>query len=170
MPTPTIGPLLMIPLVGLMMYRRIRRQFGRQPFRTNSLIFRLVLLCLVAAGLLWLTFVVPGFALAIYGGLLCGAVIGVINLRLTRFEFTPSGDFYYPHPYIGAALSLLLVARLAYRYTAISGMSGAGGHPLPIQQQSPLTYGLFGLLIGYYVAYAIGLLIMRSKHHKASAA
>ena len=167
MPTPTIGPLLTIPLIGWMIYRRIRRHFGRQPFRTNWLVFRLVLLCLVTAGLLFLAFAVPAFALAIYGGLLVGALIGVVNLRLTRFEWAPDGDFYYPHPYIGAALSLLLVARLAYRYTALGGgMPGTNAHPLPLQQQSPLTYGLLGLLIGYYVAYAIGLLIVRNRHHR----
>lgn len=161
---PDPGPLITIPLIGWMMYRGVRRQFGRQPFQPKGWMLRLALLGVVTVGLIAVAVSVPGFALPIAVCLVVGSILAAVKLRLTRFEWTEAGDFYHPHPYIGAALSLLLVGRIVYRYTVIGGMSPDGSHPLPFAQQSPLTYGLFGLLVGY-LAYAIGLLIVRSRHH-----
>ena len=168
MPTPSLAPLMTIPLIGWMMYRRVSRQFGRQPFTPKRHIARLVVLSLATAALIVLAAMQPGFALPIAAGLIAGAAIGVVNLRLTRFEWTSDGDYYYPHPYIGAALSLLLVGRLIYRYAVLGGAAGMGGHPPPVSVQSPLTYGLLALLLGYYLAYLIGLMIVRYRHHQTT--
>ena len=64
------------------------------------------------------------------------------------------------------ALSLLLAGRLVYRYYVLGGMPGMGSQPPAPPGQSPLTFGLLALLIGYYVAYAIGLLVVRHRHHR----
>jgi hypothetical protein len=168
MPTPNLAPLMTVPLIGWMMYRRVSRQFGRQPFTPKRQVARLVLLGLVTSGLLVLAFMQPVFALPIAAGLMVGAVIGIGNLRLTRFEWTADGDYYYPHPYVGAALSLLLVGRLIYRYAVLGGMTGIGSQPPPAAGQSPLTYGLIALLLGYYIAYLGGLMIVRHRHHQVA--
>ena len=163
-----LAPLLTIPLIGWMMYRRVRRQFGRQPFTPKRHIARLALLGLATAALIVLAFVKLTFALPVAAGLIVGAAIGMANLRLTRFEWTTDGDYYYPHPYIGAALSLLLVGRLVYRYAVLGGAAGIGNQPPPAAGQSPLTYGLLAVLLGYYVAYLVGLMVMRHRHHRAA--
>ena len=168
MPTPNLAPLMFIPLMGWAMYRRIRRQFGRQPLRVKPMIVRLIVLALVALALIALAVTVPTMTLAIAGGLLLGVAIGVTNLKLTRFEWTPAGDYYYPHPWIGAALSLLLISRVAYRYAVLGGMQSIGNHPQPPPFQSPLTSAILALLVGYYVAYSIGVLITRNSHHRAA--
>lgn len=154
----------MIPVLGWLVWRRVRRQFGRQPFRPKAQMMRLVLLGLVAAGMVCLAFAQTMFAAAIGIGMGGGASIGVINLKLTRFEWAADGDFYYPHPYVGAALSLLLVGRLLYRAAILEGMSSFISQPPPSVGQSPLTMGLFALLVGYYVAYLAGLMLVRSRH------
>ncbi len=168
MPTPTLAPLLTIGLIGWIMYRRIRRQFGRQPFTPKRQIARLAVLGLAMLGLLALAIGQIRFALPIGVGLIGGALVAMVNLRLTRFEWTADGDYYYPHPYVGAALSLLLVGRLIYRSAIIGGMAGIGNQPAPLAGQSPLTYGLLALLVGYYVAYSSGLLIARNRHHRTA--
>ncbi len=168
MPTPNLAPLMVVPLMGWAMYRRIRRQFGRQPLQVKPMVVRLVILGLVAMGLVAAAMLTPTLALAIAGGLLLGAAIGATNLKLTRFEWTPEGDFYFPHPYIGAALSLLLVARVAYRYAVLGGMQAIGNHPQPPTGQSPLTFAILALLIGYYVSFSVGVLVVRSSHHRAT--
>ncbi len=168
MPTPNLAPLMTIPLIGWMMYRRVSRQFGKQPFTPKRQVARLVLLGVVTLALLVLAFAKPVFALPIAAGLIAGAAIGVVNLRLTRFEWTTDGDYYYPHPYIGAALSLLLIGRLVYRYAVLGGAAGIGSQPPPAAGQSPLTYGLLAVLLGYYVAYLGGLMVVRYRHHRAT--
>jgi hypothetical protein len=168
MPTPNLAPLMFIPLMGWAMYRRIRRQFGRQPLRAKPMTIRLVFLGLVTLGLVAAAVLLPTAMPAIVGGLALGAALGVTNLKLTRFEWTLEGDYYYPHPYIGAALSLVLVARVAYRYAVLGGMQAIGNHPQPPPGQSPLTFAIVAVLIGYYVAFIVGVLIVRHGHHRAA--
>jgi hypothetical protein len=82
-------------------------------------------------------------------------------LRLTRFERTAQGLFYIPNAYLGSALSLLLVGRILYRLSElyVGGLPPAG---VPADfARSPVTLAIFGTLAGYYVAYAIGLLLWR---------
>jgi len=164
MPTPDLTPFATIPIVGWIMYRRIRRQFGRQPLPSKPPVARLVVLALASTVLVVLAFLQPQLPIPVAAGMLGGTVIAGINLRLTRFEWTPAGDFYYPHPSIGAALSLLLVGRLVYRYSMLGGLPAATGQPPAL---TPLTVGLLALLIGYYVTYAIGLRVLRQRHHPA---
>jgi len=168
MPTPALAPLMTIPLIGWMMYRRVSRQFGRQPFTPKRQVARLALLGVVTLGLVVLSIMKPEFALPIAAGMLCGAAVGMVNLRLTRFEWASDGDYYYPHPYVGAALSLLLVGRLLYRYAVLGGMPSINGQPPAAAGQSPLTYGLLAVLLGYYLVYLGGLMIERHRHHRAT--
>jgi hypothetical protein len=168
MPSPNLAPLVPFVLVAVMLFRRIRRQFGRQPLNPRPITIRLVVLGIAAVALIGLAIAQPLVALPMAAGLFIGALIAGINLRLTRFEWSAGGDAYYPHPYVGAALSLLLVGRIAYRYYVLGGMPGMGSQPPAPPFQSPLTFGLLALLIGYYVAYSIGLLVIRHRYHRTA--
>jgi hypothetical protein len=90
-----------------------------------------------------------------------GIGLAVYGLRVTRFESTPSGLYYTPSAHIGVALSLLVVARVAYRlfqsYAATAGFT----EPPASLVRSPLTLLLVGTLAGYYAWYALGLLRWR---------
>jgi hypothetical protein len=96
-------------------------------------------------------------------GLACGVGLGRFGLRHTRFEPTPQGLFYTPNAHLGIALSLLFVGRIAFRlfevYTIGTATSFAGSD----FARSPLTLAVFGLLAGYYIAYAIGLIQWRQR-------
>ncbi len=140
-------------------YRRVRRNIGRQPLRQNRSIVRLVILCLaslivIAVGLLFNPLILAGFG----GGLLPGILLGFLGLKLTRFETTDEGHFYIPDTRIGVGLSVLLVGRVIYRMIVLQGAMESPGHHPPAGQ-SPLTYLIVGLTFGYYIVYSIGLII-----------
>ena len=154
-------PTILIFVVGWRLYGRFRRNIGRQPLKPKRMIFRI---CIYAA--LTVFFAVASLVLVphlsvflgLLGGLAPGAALGLYGLHLTRFETTPEGRFYTPNPYMGVGLSMLLVARLFYRYLAFSS-AAAQPPPPPQLMQSPLTLFVFGLLAGYYLAYFTGVLV-----------
>jgi hypothetical protein len=150
-----LTPLLTTAGIGWLYYRRIRRQFGRQEYRSTRAMFRLAVLCIALLGLAVLAFVSPRVAWGIAAGLLAGGVLGSVALRHTALERTDDGNLWYtPNPWIGGALSLLLVGRLAWRYG-----SGAltGGSANALRDISPLTLGIAATLVAFYLANGIGL-------------
>jgi len=152
----------MILFGGLMawgVYRRVRRNIGRQPLRPRRIIFSIVIFSIVSIFLVGASLQLSKLLLGIGGGLLLGALLGFAGLRLTKFETTDAGHFYTPNTHIGVALSLLLAGRMIYRLIVLNNFSNvvAAGHPPPMQ--SPLTFFIVGLTIGYYFIYYIGLFV-----------
>src|SRR5207237_5602761 len=96
------------------------------------------------------------------GGLTLGSFLAVYGLRQTRFEQTPQGLFYTPHAHLGIALSLLFLGRLLYRLVQLYALDASPSLSAPEFARSSLTLGVFGLLAGYYVAYAVGLVRWRN--------
>ena len=152
-------PILVGGLFAWSIYRRVRRNIGRQKLRPRRIIFSLVIFAIagfviVAASLLSNnTNLLLGFG----GGILLGAILGFFGLRLTKFETTGEGHFYTPNAFIGGALSLLLIGRMLYRFWQVRDFSAAQNHPPAMQ--SPLTYFIIGLTFGYYIVYYIGLFV-----------
>ena len=154
-----------IGLVALLYYRRFRRSFGRQPVQPKRMMTRVVILCVLGALLLLGVALNPRMLAADVGGLVVGLALGWWGLKLTRFERHADGVHYIPHSWFGVAISVLLLARLAYRFTVLwPAMQAAQGAPQPMPYaSSPLTMGLFGLLVGYYVSYYLGVLRVAKK-------
>ena len=75
--------------------------------------------------------------------------------------------FYTPNAHLGIALSLLFVARLAYRFVEVFVIAPAAPRSGAEFAQSPLTLAVFGLLAGYYISYAIGLVRWRARVFRA---
>jgi hypothetical protein len=163
----TIVLLALLPLVAWRIYIRFRRMVGRQrlsrvrPWITLA-IFSIVLVLLAYAArahverLGWLA-----------AGLTAGGLLAAYGLRLTRFEPTPQGLFYTPNAYLGIALSLLFFGRLVYRVTEVYAISTAAKPTPPAFASSPLTLATFGLIAGYYVTYAVGLMLWRNRELRA---
>jgi len=162
-PTPqTLTVLMLLPFVVWRVQRRFKRLVGRQhltaarPWVTLA-IFAVVLGLLVPPALAdaarW-----PWLA----GGLVTGVVLGLTGLRRTRFEVTPEGLYYTPSLHLGILLTLLVVGRVLWRLVQIAAQPEAlaGGHMTFVH--SPATLGVFGLMAGYYVTYAVGLLRWRA--------
>lgn len=163
---------IIVPLMALMVWRRISRQFGRQPIRRKRMIARIVIFAVIG-GLLMLGGLRDiRLAEGVLGGAAIGAALGFAGLRLTRFETDPvKGDCYLPNPWIGAVLTALLLGRLVWRFMVLApqmqhaGTLAAGAPGTGMQmgyQSSPLTMLVIGLLVGYYIVYYAGLLV----HHR----
>ncbi len=151
-----------IALIALMYYRRFRRNFGRQPVQPTRMTVRVVILCVIGVLLLGSSALNSLMAATMAGGLAAGLALGWWGLKLTRFERHADGVHYIPHSWFGIAITVLLLARLAYRFTVLwpaMQAAHAASQPPPYPN-SPLTLALFGLLIGYYVFYYIGVLRM----------
>lgn len=154
---PAIPTILFGGLILWSIYRRVKRNIGRQRLRPRRFIISIVIFSTISVVLLAVALHLPKMLLGIGGGLLLGAFLGLGGLRLTKFETTDAGHFYTPDTRIGLTLSLLLVGRLLYRFWAIRNVAAAPHSPPPYQ--SPLTYFIFGLIAGYYIVYYIGLLV-----------
>jgi Protein of unknown function (DUF1453) len=154
-----------VALIAWRMYSRIRRVIGRQPLGLKRVWIRIVLFPLVVALLAFTARQHPEALGYLACGVAFGVALGVLGLRLTKYEVTADGLFYIPSAHLGVALSTLLVARIAYRF-AVNGLPGAAaGGPPPGSTLTPLTLLLVGTLAGYYWTYAVGLLrwSMRSR-------
>lgn len=167
MPLHMTSYLIMLPVLAWMVWKRVSRQFGRQPIRRKRMIARIVIF-VILGGLMALSGL-QRLALAegLLGGVLIGGAVGLVGLRLTRFEIDPvKGDCYVPNPWIGALLTALLLGRLAWRLFEMWQMqatAGGAGAMQPMGQAlTPLTLLVIGLLVGYYIVYFTGLLI----HHR----
>lgn len=148
-------PALITPLLVWRVYRRVRGSIGRQTLKPTRL--KLFLGLIASVTVLALAFVARDRALlaSFVGGLALGVPVGVLGLRLTRFETTDAGRFYTPNTYLGVALALLLVGRLVYRLVVLTQDPVLAAAPA---MQSPFTLAILGLTIGYYGAYYAGLL------------
>jgi MFS family permease len=173
MPAHLSSYLIMLPLLALIVWRRVSRTFGRQPIRRKRMIARIVIFTIIGSLLALSGFHHLALAEGLFGGVLIGGAIGLVGLQLTRFEVDPvKGDCYVPNPWIGALLTALLLGRLAWRLLVVYpqmqhaeaiASSGAGMQIYPMgYASSPLTMLVIGLLVGYYIAYYSGVLV----HHR----
>jgi hypothetical protein len=164
-------PALVVPLILFGLYRRLRRTFGRQPIQRKRMMVRIGLMCVALFFIVAPALHSTDLLLSAVGGAVIGAALGVLGLRLTRFEITPDGqEFYTPNVYIGAALTLIVVGRLIYRFTMMgpvlmqSASAAPPADPFSAVHSSPLTLGIITVLIGYYLIYFIGILREGKKH------
>lgn len=168
MPAHLTSYLVMLPLLAWIVWRRVSRQFGRQPIRRKRMIFRIVVFAIIGSLLALSGFHHVALAGGLLGGALIGGALGLLGLRLTRFEVDPAkGDCYVPNPWIGALLTVLLLGRLGWRLMVVWPQiqpvpAPPGALPPMGYAASPLTMLVIGLLVGYYIVYFSGLLI----HHR----
>jgi len=159
-----VAPIALLALLlPWSIYRRIRRNFGRQPLSPLRQKFRVgvkaTIFTLIALGPLaeqqWLA------VAAMAAGAALGVALSVYGLRHTRFEQADGAQFYVPNPYIGLTLSALLMARLAWRLWQLWPVLSQPGATLPPAfggTVGPLTLLMIGALLAYYGAYYLGIL------------
>ena len=152
----------MAGLIAWRMYSRMRRLIGRQQFSSKRGWLTVCLLPLIVVMLAFVSRAEPNTELALLGGLVAGTVLGIFGLRHTKFENTPAGLFYTPNAHIGIGLSLLLAGRILYRFVQMGSMAQTAP-ATPQFVNSPITLAIVGMLAGYYITYAVGLLRWHSK-------
>ncbi len=154
------GTAIGVALTVWIVYRRIRRNFGRQRLSERRLYIRTAILAILGALLLRGAIGDPRMLASLLGGCATGAMLGFFALRHTTFESTPEGRFYVPHTYFGLGVTALVLGRVLYRILQIYQGAAATSDPNPFGaiQRSPLTAAVFGLLIGYYVLFNLGVI------------
>jgi hypothetical protein len=149
---------LLVALIAWRMHARIRRLIGRQKLSPGRPWINVVLFPVLVGFLALGSHLHPLAAGSLVGGAALGIALAVVGLRLTRFEVTAEGLYYTPSAHIGIALSVLVVARILWRFLTV-GFPGPGTPPPPPGSSlTPLTLALLGTLAGYYFTYAVGLL------------
>ncbi|MGC1457785.1 MAG: hypothetical protein WA825_05875 [Steroidobacteraceae bacterium] len=158
-----LAPMVLVTAIVVFgIYRRVRRNIGRQTLTAGRQYARMgiftaiCLLLLLASG----HALQPRAVAYIASGLIVGAAVGWFALRHTEFEATPEGYFYTPHLYIGIAVTALFIGRILYRFAVLYSVAGnmGTGQPPPAPDSNPLTFGILFLTAGYYIVYCTGLL------------
>jgi hypothetical protein len=167
----TVTLLALLPLIAWRLYARVRRMIGRQRLSRIRPWVTLVAFPLLLAFLVLAVFAVHGQPQRLVWlalGWVAGIALAVFGLKRTRFEATPEGLFYTPDTHLGVAISLLFAGRVVYRIAQllIVGPPPAG-QPDPFTT-SPSTLALIGLLAGYFMGYAAGLLRWRFAVRRAA--
>jgi hypothetical protein len=168
---------LFAALIIFSVYRRLRRNFGAQALRPKTMTVRIVILLILAAILLPTALHSVEFLLLAVAGIGAGLGLGLFAASRTRFERRDGLLYFIPHTYTGLLVTALFIGRLIYRLFelyasgALAGKLPAdpGADPYGTQAmlRSPLTLGIFFVLIGYYVTYYCRLL-MKSRHLQAA--
>ena len=165
-----IWPYVIAGIAVLLIYRRVRRSFGRQPVRPVRMWIRIALLILLSCSLLPFALESGHFLLAQLAGAIAGIALGYWGARHTRYATYEGRLHYVPHTYTGVAVSLLFIARLVYRFVewyaqngALEGAAAASqGIATPAMIRSPLTVGLIFVVVGDYVCY-YAMVLWKSK-------
>src|ERR1700736_5771840 len=171
-----IVPLLFVALVAFAIYRRFRRNFGRQPLQPGRMALRIVLLAVVGCALLPMALRSAQYLWAELAGAALGVGLGVWGAERTRFIMYGGRLHYVPHTHTGIAVSLLFLGRLAFRVVQVYAGAQAPHVADPVDPSlafaptsmvsSPLTVGIFFVLAGYYGWY-YGWVLWKSKHLNA---
>jgi hypothetical protein len=165
----TITLLILIPLIAWRVYSRIRRMVGRQRLSKIRPWITLIIFPLILALLSLATLRHPELLALLGGAVAIGVALAVYGLRRTKFEATPQGLFYTPNAHLGIALSVLFLARIIYRFVEIYLLNPTVPRDMQEFGRSPLTLAVFGLLAGYYIGYAAGLVRWRHSVTKEGA-
>ena len=148
---PAYTPYLVAAAIAFAMYRRIRGHFGPQPWRPKRTVARVVLLSVVLAMLAIAAVFAPARAWGVGPGALTGAARGLLSRPLLRIEVIDGQRGYTPNPWIGVALTAVLLGRLASRF--------ASGDITDPQASGPLTMAIAAALVTCYLVQGIGLLL-----------
>jgi hypothetical protein len=158
-----IMPFLIAALAVFIIYRRLRRSFGQQQLRPVRMQARIAVLLLIGCVLLPSAWRSTEFLSAVLAGVAAGVALALWGAARTRFLKIDSQLYYVPHTYTGIAVSLLFLGRFVYRLVQVyggthasnaAGLDSAGpAFTSASMLRSPLTVGLFFVLMGYYVCY-----------------
>ena len=140
------------------------RRRGRRWIATTNVwmtsISALFFLLLAALFSFW----IRGTFASALAGVGLGALFGLLGLALTRWEAKPEGLFYTPSRWLALFLTLAIAARVAYGWWR--GLHAPGPHPFLSASGLQLSLAVGGGLIGYYLAYAIGVRLRLARHER----
>ena len=156
-------PLVLIALMPLILFQRYRLGSARRQARpwmatvnlaltTVSVVLFLTVAALTA---IWVPHAFRGAAL----GVLIGLSLGVLGLLLTRWEPAPGTFHYTPNRWLVLLVTFMISARVLYGFWRSWKAAEAGiyGTDMVLAFGIPESLAVGGAVIGYYLAYAVGV-------------
>lgn len=163
--------LLVLLLIPVGIVRRYRAGTARQTARGWQTLLTIgglatsLLMLAVSAGLLaFIDHEVPVYTAS---GVLLGLALGGLGLLLTRWESGPDRLRFTPNRWLVLAVVGIVVARIAYGLWRAATLLGRGADGSLAQEVGVAgSMAAAGLLLGYYLAYWVGVRI-RWRRHRA---
>jgi hypothetical protein len=158
-----ILPLVVLALMPLILIQRYRagraRRLARPWLATVNLVGVSVSAVMFLAGAAVVNFWIDTVLIAAGYGLAAGLAVALVGLWLTRWEATARDLHYTPNRWLVLFITLAVAARLLYGYWRAwtAWQSPAGGETLVEAFGVPGAMSVGGLVLGYYLTYAIGL-------------
>jgi hypothetical protein len=161
--TATLTLFALVPLVAWRSYARFKRNVGRQKLSKYRPWITLIVIPAILLLFVFAIWTHPERLPLLLGGLVGGSLLARFGLRKTKFDSSAPELYYTPNARIGIALSSLFVVRILYRIVEVYSLNPTMPRGLDDFARSPMTLVVFGLVAGYYVVYALGLLRWRSE-------
>jgi hypothetical protein len=173
------GTVIFMAFVLVILYRRFRRNFGKQKLNPSYMIFRMTVLCVLGVLLLIPTFFSQELAVMTLIGAAIGVGLAIWAAKHTKFLRQDGVLYYLPHTYAGMVVTALFVGRIGYRIFVMSQPRMMGGATMDMTPgmgdfggfgsiyHNPVTRLVFFILIGYYVYY-YWYVLHESRHLKDS--
>jgi len=157
-------PLVMIGLTPWLLIQRYRAGSARRAARKwtaglaifSTTLSAVFLLISAAFTNIWVSYAFGDSAL----GLACGCLLGVIGVALTRWETSIRTFHYTPNRALVLFVTLIITARVLFGIyrTIVAAQSGISGHQLIGAFGVAESLGAGAVVIGYYLAYNVGVL------------
>jgi hypothetical protein len=147
-------------LILFAVYRRVRRNFGWQKLNAGRLGFRIALLTVIGLLFMGQSVVHPVSLISDLAGIAIGAAIAYYGASVTEFEKRDGGLHYRPNMWVGTAVTVIFLGRLAYRFYAAYSQAGDGGFASMQFGASNNSWasGLILIMFAYYITYYLILL------------
>ena len=156
-------PLVLIALMPLILVQRYRAGAARRMARPwmatlNVALMAFSAFCFLAGAVVTAVWVPNAFTGAA-AGVAVGAGLGLVGLMLTRWEATAATLHYTPNRWLGLLVTFVVSARVLYGLWRSWTVAAAGvsGTPMVLAFGIPESLAAGGTVIGYYVAYGLGV-------------
>jgi hypothetical protein len=156
-------PVVLITLMPLILIQRYRVGTARRVARPwlatlNLWVMAFSAICFLAGAAvtaIWVPNALTGAA----AGVALGTGLGVVGLVLTRWEPTAATLHYTPNRWLVLIVTLVVSARVLYGLWRSWTVAEAGvyGTPMVLAFGIPESLAAGGTVIGYYVAYSVGV-------------
>ena len=147
----------------LLLFLRYRAGKSRRKARSWVAIINLVSFVLSAGLFIWIAAITNFWIPKAFGysllGLISGCLLGFAGLTATRWEKTPDAVHYTPNRWLVLLVTLAVGARMAYGLWRIWHAWHITGHDSSWLAAAgiPGSMAVGALVIGYYLAYSVGV-------------
>lgn len=151
-------PILIGVLAAALIYRRLRRFFGRHKISVPGFIFRMSLAGIIAAVFIVLPGEAIGFRIL---GFSIGLILALIGVMTTKLDKEGDQWFYTPNLYLGLAILSLFLGRIIYRLSMFFKLSEASRTDFDMSQVltgNPIGRVVLIVLLMYFAVYHAGVL------------